>query len=302
MTDVSTQAPTLFCNIARMDSYRGWTSVDQPVGAGDYPEKEEVHNFHPHGAHVYGYVAAVAHSISIQRLGARQDQPSISGLDVVWTAPSPVRGRDVVGWYRNATVFRHLQTYQRGSYHVKANRTDHVLLAPDRRKINILRARDHQGGFGNSNVWYADSDYGRRIRKRVTRLFRRGGHQVFDRDELDELADALPPLARAPRGVNKPSRSKREVAVVGRDPEVHRWVLQLADGRCELCGKRAPFKKANGVAFLEIHHVRRLADGGADVPTNAVALCPNCHREAHHGARSEEIRVQLGRHAAERPS
>ena len=36
--------------------------------------------------------------------------------------------------------------------------------------------------------------------------------------------------------------------------------------------------------FLEVHHVKRLAKGGADVPSNTVALCPNCHRAAHYGA------------------
>lgn len=34
---------------------------------------------------------------------------------------------------------------------------------------------------------------------------------------------------------------------------------------------------------LEVHHLRRLADGGSDTVANAVALCPNCHREIHYG-------------------
>ena len=291
----------LFCNIARMDSYRGWTSVDRPQGAGNHPKKEEVHNFHPHGGHVYGYVAAVARSINLERLGAADKmQPSVGGVDVIWTAPSTSRGRDVVGWYRDATVFRHLQTYRRGHYHAKASKTDFVLLPPNRRTLNIERARDQPGGFGNSNIWYADSEYGQRTRKRVMRLFRNARRQVFDRDELEDQTDALPPLARAPRGVGNPSRSRRAITVVGRDPEVQRWILQSADGHCELCGELAPFAKPNSIPFLEIHHVRRLADGGADVPDNAVALCPNCHREAHHGARAEAIATRLRKHASGR--
>ena len=260
-----------------MDSYRGRTSVDQPVGGGHHPDKEEVHSFHPHGGHVYGYV-----------------------VDVVWTAPSSDRGRYVVGWYRDATVFRHLQTYERGHYHVRANKTDYVLLPPDKRTLSIERARDQAGGFGNSNVCMPTPTTGRRIRTRVTLLFRSARRQVFDRDELDDQADDLPPLTSAPRGVRRPSRSKREVNVVGRDPEVQRWILQRADGRCELCREPAPFDKPNGSPFLEIHHVRRFADGGTDVPANAVALCPNCHREAHHGARSQAIAEQLRRHASGR--
>lgn len=291
----------LFCNIARMDSYRGWTSVDVPEGGGSDPNKEEVNNFHPYGGHVYGYVAAVARSIRIEKLGATdKKQLFVDGVDVVWTAPSIRGGRDVVGWYRDAIVFRHLQTYKRGLYHVKASKTAYVLLPPNKRTLNIQRAEDKPGGFGNSNVWYADTDYGQVIRKRMTTLFRDAKRQVFDRDELEDQVDALEPLDHAPQGVGRPSRTKREISVVGRDPEVQRWILQCADGCCELCGKRAPFEKPNGNPFLEVHHVRRLADGGADVPENAVALCPNCHREAHHGSRIDVIRDQLSIHASRR--
>lgn len=292
----------LFCNIARMDSYRGWTSVDVPQGGGRDPAKAEVHNFHPYGGQMYGYVAAVRRSIRIERLGAADsDQVSVDGVDVVWTAPSIRGGRDVVGWYRNATVFRHLQTYKRGVYHVKASKSDYVLLPPNKRKLNIQSAQDEAGGFGESNIWYAESDYGRRVRRRVVRLFRDAKREVFDRNELEEQADALEPVERAPDGVGSPSRTKREISVVGRNPEVQRWILQCAEGRCELCGKRAPFKKPNGSPFLEIHHIHRLADGGADVPGNAVALCPNCHREAHYGTRADEIADRLREYASGRP-
>ena len=291
----------LFCNIARMDSYRGCTAVDQPQGGGNYPnqEKEEVHNFHPYGDYVYGYVAAVSHSIRIEKLGAEdKTKRSVDNVDVIWTAPAPQDGlgRYVVGWYRDATIFRHLEEYERGYYHVKANKRDYVLLPPDKRELTIQQSSPNQtGGFGTSNVWYADSDYGQKICTRVTQLFGSAKRQVFDRGELEDLVDTIPPSPNAPEGVEKPSRSKREIAVIGRNPEVQRWILQCAGGRCELCGEPAPFNKPSGYPYLEIHHVHRLADGGADIPKNAVALCPNCHREAHHGTRTrvEVIRNQL---------
>jgi 5-methylcytosine-specific restriction protein A len=34
---------------------------------------------------------------------------------------------------------------------------------------------------------------------------------------------------------------------------------------------------------LEVHHKIRLADGGFDTVENAIAVCPNCHRQCHHG-------------------
>jgi 5-methylcytosine-specific restriction endonuclease McrA len=69
-----------------------------------------------------------------------------------------------------------------------------------------------------------------------------------------------------------------------RNPDVVAEVLSRADGKCERCNKPAPFKRVNtGIPYLEVHHRTRLADGGEDTVENAIALCPNCHREAHYG-------------------
>jgi len=60
-------------------------------------------------------------------------------------------------------------------------------------------------------------------------------------------------------------------------------VLIRADGTCENCKQPAPFNRAtDGTPYLEVHHKKRLADGGEDSVDNAVALCPNCHRRAHY--------------------
>ena len=59
------------------------------------------------------------------------------------------------------------------------------------------------------------------------------------------------------------------------------YLMARAKGICEGCIRKAPFQTKNG-PFLESHHVHRLADGGPDHPKNVVALCPNCHRQAHY--------------------
>ncbi|MEI9962123.1 MAG: HNH endonuclease signature motif containing protein [Limisphaerales bacterium] len=69
-----------------------------------------------------------------------------------------------------------------------------------------------------------------------------------------------------------------------RNADVIVATLNRANGICERCGKKAPFlRKSGGTPFLEVHHRTPLADGGEDTIENAVALCPNCHREAHYG-------------------
>lgn len=68
-----------------------------------------------------------------------------------------------------------------------------------------------------------------------------------------------------------------------RNPHVVAEVLRRANGTCERCRSEAPFDRADGTPYLEVHHIVRLADDGDDSVENAIALCPNCHRELHYG-------------------
>jgi 5-methylcytosine-specific restriction enzyme A len=69
-----------------------------------------------------------------------------------------------------------------------------------------------------------------------------------------------------------------------RNPDVVAEALHRAHGTCERCKKPAPFlRKRDQSPYLEVHHLVQLADGGEDTIENAVALCPNCHRELHFG-------------------
>jgi HNH endonuclease len=74
-----------------------------------------------------------------------------------------------------------------------------------------------------------------------------------------------------------------------RDPRVRAAALRRANGVCEYCGE-AGFKMADGRIYLETHHIVSLADGGPDHVSNVIALCPNHHREAHHG--KDRLRLQ----------
>ena len=95
-----------------------------------------------------------------------------------------------------------------------------------------------------------------------------------------------------PKGIKKPKRATSSGTVYVRDPEVRAWVRNEAEGHCEACGKPAPFQKL-GLPYLEVHHVKPLADKGSDQVSNAVALCPNCHRRCHHSSDSEAFTEKL---------
>jgi len=85
-----------------------------------------------------------------------------------------------------------------------------------------------------------------------------------------------------PQGRVSPKKQTKETTSFNRDPKVVAWVLNNSRGICESCATPAPFTKPDGDFYLEVHHVRRLADSGSDTITNAVAVCPNCHRALHY--------------------
>ncbi len=83
-----------------------------------------------------------------------------------------------------------------------------------------------------------------------------------------------------------PDKIKSEVVLYKRNNDVIAEVLLRAKGKCELCKNEAPFQRAtDNTPYLEVHHKIFLSEGGEDTVENAIALCPNCHRQEHFGAR-----------------
>ncbi|MGP9666205.1 HNH endonuclease [Halomonas sp. AOP22-C1-8] len=81
-----------------------------------------------------------------------------------------------------------------------------------------------------------------------------------------------------------PGTAKVSTKVFLRNPDVVAEVLYEAQGRCQKCNKIAPFRRrTDNSHYLEVHHKVRLVDGGEDTVDNAIAVCPNCHRELHFG-------------------
>ncbi len=91
--------------------------------------------------------------------------------------------------------------------------------------------------------------------------------------------------ARLAHASVRPKTVQVTTTVFVRNPDVAAEVLSRANGRCEACAQPAPFIRASdGTPYLEVHHRVRLCDGGDDIVSNALAVCPNCHRKFHFGA------------------
>ena len=90
-----------------------------------------------------------------------------------------------------------------------------------------------------------------------------------------------------PTGITNPKKKETISFTYERSAKNKAWILYNSKGICENCLKPAPFKTKNSIFYLEVHHVKRLSDGGSDTIQNTVALCPNCHKEIHYGLNSK---------------
>ena len=97
-------------------------------------------------------------------------------------------------------------------------------------------------------------------------------------------------------GAGEANRSEAIRIAYERSEAVREYVLARADGRCEACGKPAPFARDSGEPYLEPHHTRRLSDGGPDHPRWVGGICPNCHREIHYGKEGKQLNEKLQRY------
>lgn len=113
---------------------------------------------------------------------------------------------------------------------------------------------------------------------------------IFEPEILDTISEELALYVNfPPKGNLKPQKIDGNTIQFARDPLVKAWVLKNSNGACELCRQPAPFISSNGKPFLEVHHVKRLADQGPDCINNTVAVCPNCHRALHLAINSHSL-------------
>ena len=111
--------------------------------------------------------------------------------------------------------------------------------------------------------------------------------RLTHQERLNELKGMAP----------KPKQIIVQQKVFLRNQLVVAEVLYRANGHCEECKCAAPFlRDSDAMPYLEVHHKVRLADGGDDTVENAIALCPNCHRQTHYGQKRHTTRglAQVG--------
>lgn len=115
-------------------------------------------------------------------------------------------------------------------------------------------------------------------------------------DIYEELAqDTLPELrmrAIEQTQEEQPPRQNLQQAYY-RSAAIKAYALARAVGSCEARGNEAPFITSRGRPYLEVHHIRRISDGGPDHPEWVAAICPNCHKRVHFSIDGEEYNSHI---------
>lgn len=173
------------------------------------------------------------------------------------------------------------------AYEYRFRNISHVLVMMGLPILAGLPAAEHVGPTAEATI--------RRVIEAKSYFSRELTTSTADPEQLERRAQVLRRrgVSHVPTGSTKPSRTTSIIERVVRDPLVRAWVLEQAAGHCEYCGQPAPFLMEDGTPYLEVHHVKWLAQGGSDTVSNAVALCPNCHRRFHHGTSIVGVVVKL---------
>lgn len=154
----------LYCRIGWMNSYNGILDGDNIKNGGSYNKEHighEIYNFSSYTGKYYGYVQPVGNTINIDKITNQKEKDYIDEVLVVWVATKDNYGQVIVGWYKNARVYRN---YQRVPTNVLEQRDlkthfeynvfseESTLILPiEKRRSKII-------GMGQSNVWYGNSE------------------------------------------------------------------------------------------------------------------------------------------------
>lgn len=177
----------LFCNIAQMKYYKGIVpGVDQPRYGGAWVDRTgdayEKYNFNPiqteNGEYCFGFFETkstnrgVSNQLRIERMeGVSAKDEMAEHVLVIWCSTHHQNESVVVGWYQNATAYRHYQEIgvklageiqEIQTYNIKAKTEDCILLPEGERNRHCWWAprkrKTRSFGFGQANVWFAEEE------------------------------------------------------------------------------------------------------------------------------------------------
>jgi len=80
--------------------------------------------------------------------------------------------------------------------------------------------------------------------------------------DMTNLAQLRTRAKEASAETSERRSSEAQQTYFERSAVIRIYAVARAEGKCEACGNPAPFIDSSGKPFLEVHHIRRLTDGG----------------------------------------
>ena len=278
----------LLCNVSWMQRYDGLGN-DKPLHGGQYVRENgfghEAINFRNLNDKVYGFVQLRTGSINISRLDSSAGD-STDGVLIVWRARSIEHGSVIVGWYKNAIVFRTVQKAPPGrsfthdgktippEWVFRANASDAFLIPPEKRSFRVPVS--HKGFGSQTFVSFLDSGLGEVVayRDSLLRYIREVESGRYPqrkrgkRPQVDQVRKILIEEAAVEAAINHYSQLGYEITDVQKDN----------------VGYDLKARYEREVLFIEVKGTAR--DVGKGVTVN---LTPNEYRKSRQAKRRYRI-------------
>ncbi len=295
----------LFCNISWMREYKGNDRID---GVEDHPKRGGKWVVETGKAHeccnflsdknriVYGHVETwrgdengMNTKIKIETLGADKDAPFIDGITVVWIATHENGGRRVIGWYKNAKVYRARQQFDNfptsqhrkddvSSYRITARYKDIFLIHEDKRELILDPKKKKKGWPGENSIFYPSKHKNNEELMSFIEILKK---------EIN--SNVRPPFLppKSPKGIYEEGQKKlSQHKKIERSNELIKdFKNQLIDFSCVVCGfSFEKFYGALGKFYIEAHHlipISSLTERTKISIDDLAQVCSNCHRMLH---------------------
>lgn len=273
----------LFANVTYMEKYIG--EENNTYTGGSFVKKYgfgyEDRNFLNVNGYCYGFVQSNNLKINLKRLNPLCETDTLENVTVIFTAAGP-NGRTIIGYYRNAIVYKNMQPsldqsdkYKDGGYYFKCKYEDAYLISERDRIFKFPKRK--KDNFGQYNVWYADNDGAQDI---VLSALKFIDESIVVKDS-GEIID--PNVSyKSEEGEKK----KIVVNVYERDEKLRNLCIKKYGYKCQVCG--VCLEDVYGKVaqeFIHVHHIKPISEYGYKHETDAlndlIPVCPNCHAMLH---------------------
>ena len=179
-------------------------------------------------------------------------------------------------------------------------RTEHPIGTRFRSNVKVCQKHNQDGSLRGKKYLSADNNTIKLVRKYhpigniyAIQIGDRSFEYIKSTSKIEEQINRLREIAYDVAN-ESPRRRKHETSSYERKGIIKLYALERSNGICEACESEAPFINQNGKPYLEVHHIKALAEGGTDHPENVAAICPNCHRRIDHGIDGNKVNDNLG--------